>query len=100
MHPIESSLRGRHVRIGIPPRAERSFERTEPGLEVPPMIHSVPENRPPHLLRTRGTHRALVLIKAQALVFERQAAICEEPPHFGLGILDHLLVKCPMHVTG
>src|SRR3569833_1114616 len=65
-----------------------------------PLIQSFAEDRLTHLFRARGAHSAFVLVDAQAPRLEGQAAILEQPPHFGLGVLDQRLVMDAMHSAG
>ena len=71
---------------------ERRPERPEPGLEALPLIESVLENRPAHLLRTGSAHAALGLVELQALRLERQPAEFENAPDIAFQIIDHFLV--------
>src|SRR3569833_3084496 len=65
-----------------------------------PLIQSFAEDRLTHLFRARGAHCSFVLVEAQAPRLEGQAAILEQPPHFGLGVLDQRLVMDAMHSAG
>src|SRR5215469_15484690 len=60
----------RCVRVGIQHRPEGGLERLEPGLEMPPLLEPLTEDRLAHLLGARGAHGALVLVETQALLLE------------------------------
>src|SRR4029077_4165531 len=94
------------VRCGPPPSAisclipvlarrlaERDRERSEPGLEVLPLLKSAAEDRLADLLGARRAHAALGLMKRHALRLELQAAEIEHAPHAALKIIDDVLVE-------
>ena len=71
-----------------------------------PVVHAGAIDRLAYLLGTRRAHRPIVLEEAQAPRLERQAAVVQQPPHFGLGIVDQGFVgdavdapgQCPVEV--
>src|SRR6188508_318156 len=79
---------------------QRLLEGFQPGLEVPPLVHALAENRPPHLLRAGGAHGARILMKLKHSLLERQPAVVEQPANFTLGVLDHVLVEHAVHPSG
>src|SRR5882762_10760503 len=87
----------RHGREACQDRTQRLFQWPKPRIEMPPVVHAVPENGTPHLLRAGGAHRPLVLIEPQALFLERKRAVVKEPANLGFGVLDHRLVEYAMN---
>ena len=63
------------------------------------MVHTIPINWLAHLLRTSGTHCALILVKPQTALLERQPAVIEQPAYFAFGVVDHLFVEHAMDPT-
>src|SRR5450631_2752356 len=80
------------IRVDREHVAQRVPQRIQPWLVVAPMIDAFAEYGLAHLLRTRGSHRPVVVVKAQASRFECQPAMCQKPAHFALRIVDHVLV--------
>src|SRR4029077_18777758 len=72
---------------------ERVPERSQPGLEVFPLLKSAAEDRLADLLRTRRAHAALGLMKRHALRLELKPAEIEHAPHAALEIIDDVLVE-------
>src|ERR1700722_7462103 len=62
-----------------------------------PMVDALAENRLPHLLGARRTHRPLVFVKFETAVLERQTAIIKKTSHLGLGVVDHVFIENSMH---
>src|SRR6202522_2933040 len=80
--------------------AERLLERTEPRLEVLPLIQSLAINRPANLFRTGRAHAALRLMELDALGFDLEAAVFKNAPPAALEIVDYVLVMHAQHPSG
>src|SRR6516165_4114102 len=93
----DSGGSGRRSGIARYQIAHDIFQRSEPGLVMTPMIDAFGINRPAHLLGADGADDAPSLVEAQALLFERQPAVVEEPLHLSPRIGDQLLVINAMH---
>jgi hypothetical protein len=89
----------RDFRIPLKHWTQRLFQGTEPGLVVPPVVNAFVKYGPPNLLRTCGAHRAVVLVEAEALIFEWKAAEREQPPNFSLCVLDHAFVEHAVYAS-
>src|ERR1700757_5323186 len=72
--------------------AESRPQRTQPWLEVAPMVEAFLEDRPAHLLGTRRSHPALGFVKLETRGLEIETAEIEDAPHIALEIVDHILV--------
>ena len=58
-----------------------------------PLVDARLEDRLAHLLRARSANAALGRVELEAGGLEVEAANIQNPPHFALQILDHLLVR-------
>src|SRR5262249_21916877 len=95
--PTESKLRSR---IGLQGGTEAALQRTEPGVEVLPLLQTVAKYGFSHLFGACRAHCAGILVEAQAALFERQAAVVEQPTHFAFSVLDHRLVNDTVDPAG
>src|SRR6202043_977749 len=66
--------------------------RTEPGLEVAPLIDRIGIEGPANLVGTHRLDHSLGLVEAQALLLERQIAVSEQSAYLALEIGDQILV--------
>src|ERR1700729_181669 len=82
----------RSIAIALNCISQRRSERSEPGLEVLPLVESLAEDGLPNLFRTGGAYAALGLVKIQASRLEFESAKIEEPADIGVEILDDIFV--------
>ncbi len=95
-------LRGRPLRrqrITQQHRSQGLLERLEPRLVMLPVIDTITINRLAHLLGTGSAHSAVVFVKTQTALIERQATVIQQPAYFAVGVLDHGFVNHPMHTA-
>src|ERR1700728_826380 len=72
--------------------SQRLLERSQPRLEIPPLVETFLEDRPPHLLGAGRAHAALILPELQARGLELQVAEVEELAHVAFEVLHDVLV--------
>jgi hypothetical protein len=65
-----------------------------------PVVDALAVDRLANLFGTGGAHRARVLEETQAALLERQAAVFEQAPHFGFGVVDHAFVDDAVDAAG
>src|SRR5690606_17353763 len=70
-----------------------------PRLHRAPLVDPVAVDRPPYLLRTRGTNRTFVGMEIEARLLERQPEPSQHRAHLGLQIGDHALVEDAMDMA-
>src|SRR5258708_15272414 len=80
------------IAIALKCISQRSFQRSEPWLEVLPLVESLAEYGLPNLFRAGGAYAALGFVKIQAGGLELEAAKIEEPADICVEILDDVLV--------
>src|SRR5437870_3213553 len=90
----------RHGWISSKRRAETAEQRSEPRLEVPPVVNRFAGNRTAHLLGTRSQDDPLRLVKAQTALFERQAKKLEELARFLLRVFDDGFIIDAVNLVG
>ena len=81
-----------HARILRENDAEGIFQRLKVRLHRAPLPDSITVDRPPNLFLARGPNRAIIGVKMQARLFERQPQIVEQRPHFTFKIVDQPFV--------
>ena len=77
----------RVLRVPLDELAERALQRTEPLFVVAPLVHALGVQRLAHLLGTEGRYGAPVLVEAQALLLEGQAAVLDHPAQLAFRVL-------------
>src|SRR5437868_7566683 len=95
--PLRERRRG--IGVGVEHRTQRVLERAEVPLVRAPFVRGVAIDRPAHLLGACRPHRPLGLVELQHLRLELQAAMVEQTPDFGFGVVDHPLVNHAMHAA-
>src|SRR5690348_12611063 len=75
-----SSVRSRCL-VVVERGSERRLQRIEPRFVAAPLIDAARIDRLAHLLGARGADGPVVVEKVETRVFERQAAVVEQPPH-------------------
>src|ERR1700733_14366729 len=80
--------------------SQRALQRTQPGLEATPLVETLFEDRPAHLLRARRAHAALGLVVFETRGLEVEAAEIEYAPHVPLEVIHHILVLDAQHLAG
>src|SRR2546423_4450279 len=69
-------------------RTQHLQHRTEPGLEVAPVVDRLAGDRLAYLFRARRQHGAIRFIEAQTVFVERKPKVTEQAPHFAFGVSD------------
>ncbi len=81
-------------------RSEHLAQRTQPRLEVLPLVDALAIDRAANLLGTRRVHPPLGLVEVDAGSLEFEAAVVQDPPHAAFEVVDDVLVLHAQDATG